>query len=314
MRISTTMFFGKNIDSVLRQQSEILKLQGQMSNGVKVDKSSDDPFAKSTFLSSNEALAMTNQYQRNIDYALGRGQIIDTSMGTMTDLMANVKERMIQAATATATAADRKNIAQELRVNLQQMLNTANVRDETGRYVFSGIMDDQPAFASTGTPLSTNPADVNEFYKFTGDDRTSEIQISREIKLSLDLPGSEILTLNDGTPATSYFSLLQQSINILEGNAPGTAKGALDSQGAQMDQIYDQMLIGRTRIGAKMRQVDETQLANLSLATEFEITGGRAVGVDFAKSVSDIARLQLSLEASQKTYSQFSKLSIFNFL
>ncbi|MCE2680003.1 MAG: flagellar hook-associated protein FlgL [Burkholderiales bacterium] len=314
MRISTTMFFGKNIDTVLRQQSEILKLQGQMSNGVRVDKSSDDPFAKSTFLSSNEALAMTNQYQRNIDYALGRGQIIDTSMGTMTDLMANVKERMIQAATATATAADRKNIAQELRVNLQQMLNTANVRDETGRYVFSGIMDDQPAFAASGTPLSTNPADVNEFYKFTGDDRTSEIQISREIKLSLDLPGSEILTLNDGTPATSYFSLLQQSINILEGNAPGSAKGALDSQGAQMDQIFDQMLIGRTRIGAKMRQVDETQLANLSLATEFEITGGRAVGVDFTKAVSDIARLQLSLEASQKTYSQFSKLSIFNFL
>jgi len=308
------MFFSKNIDTILRQQSEILSLQSQMSSGVRVNKSSDDPFAKNAFLSSQEALTMTNQYQRNIDYAQGRGQIIDTTMGSLTELMANVKERILQASTATVTSADRKNIAQELRVNLQQMLNLANVRDETGRYVFSGIKDDTPAFSSEGEPLSTNPADVVEFYKFTGDENVTDVQISREIKLSVDLSASEILTLKDGTPATSYFALLQQSINILEGNAPGTARGVLNDQAVKMDQVYDQMLIGRTRIGAKMRQVEETQLSNSSLSTEFEINGGRAVGVDFTKAVSDISRLQLSLEASQKSFSQFAKLSIFNFL
>jgi flagellar hook-associated protein 3 FlgL len=313
------MFFGKNIDNVLRQQDEILKLQGQMSNGLRVSKASEDPFAKTTFLASNEALTMTNQFQRNIDYAQSRGQLIDTSIGTMVETMTNVKERLLQASNGTLTASDRKNIATELRVNLQQMLNTINTRDEGGRFVFAGITDSVPAFAVEGEPVSNDPAAIKELYKFTGSEQVSEIQISREIKIGVDLSGQELMTLEDGTPATSYFALLQQAINVLEGNTPEripavTTKQALDELGPQMDAIYDKLLIGRTRIGARMGQVEETMLANLTLATEFERIGGKAVGVDFTRSVSEIARMQLSLEASQRAYSQFSKLSIFNFL
>lgn len=320
MRVSTNMFFSKNIDNVLKQQNEILNLQQQMSTGVKVQKASDDPFAKTTFLASNEALTMTNQFQRNIDYAQARGKLIDTSIGNMTDVMANVRERMIQAANGTLTAADRRNIATELRVNLQQMINTANVRDESGRYVFSGITDDTPAFAMEGgASLNNDPAVVNELYKFTGSTEVNELQISREIKIPIDVSGKELLTLEDGDPATSYFSLLQQTIDVLEGNPFSgspvkTAKDAIDMLGEKMDAIYDKSLVARTRIGAKLRQVEETQLANLTLATQYEITGGKAVGVDFTKSVSEISRMQLSLEAAQRAYSQFSKLSIFNFL
>lgn len=319
MRVSTSMFFSKNLDNVLRQQDEILRLQSQMATGVRVSKASDDPFAKTTFLASNEALLMTNQFQRNIDYAQSRGILIDTSIGQMLDTMANVKERMIQAANGTLTAADRKNIATELRVNLQQLVNTVNVRDETGRYAFSGIKDNVPAFAVEGQPLNNDPAVLNELYKFTGSEEVNELQISREIKIPVDVSGAELMTLQDGTPATSYFSLLQQTIDVLEGNTFSgspvqSAKDAIDILGAKMDQVYDGMLVARTRVGARLRQVEETQLANLALATQYEKTGGNAVGVDFTKSVSDISRMQLSLEAAQRAYSQFSKLSIFNFL
>lgn len=319
MRVSTNMFFSKNLDNVLKQQNEILNLQSQMSTGVRVEKASQDPFAKTTFLASNEALTMTNQFQRNIDYAQSRGKLIDTSIGALTEVMANVKERMIQAANDTLSAADRRNIAAELRVNLQQMLNTANVRDETGRFVFSGITDDVPAFAADGQSLNNDPAAVNALYRFTGSDQLNELQISREIKIPIDVSGKEFLTLEDGDPGTSYFSLLQQTIDVLEGRPFGgspvqTAKNAMDVLGAQMDALYDKTLVARTRVGARLRQVEETQLANLTLATQYEITGGKAVGVDFTKSVSEIARLQLSLEAAQRAYSQFSKLSIFNFL
>lgn len=319
MRVSTNMFFSKNLDNVLKQQNEILNLQSQMATGLRVTKASDDPFAKTTFLASNEALTMTNQFLRNIDYAQSRGSLIDTSIGAMTDVMSNVKERMIQAANDTLSAADRRNIAAELRVNLQQLLNTANVRDETGRFVFAGITDDAPAFDVQGTPVNNDPAFLNDLYKFTGSESVNELQISREIKIPIDVSGKELLTLEDGDPATSYFSLLQQTIDVLEGNTFAgspvqTAKNAIDILGSKMDEIYDKTLVARTRVGARLRQVEETQLANLTLSTQYESTGGKAVGVDFTKSVSEIARMQLSLEAAQRAYSQFSKLSVFNFL
>ncbi len=319
MRVSTNMFFSKNLDNVLKQQNEILNLQSQMATGLRVNKASDDPFAKTTFLASNEALVMTNQFQRNIDYAQSRGKLIDTSIGAMTDVMTNVKERMIQAANDTLSAADRRNIAAELRVNLQQLLNTANVRDETGRFVFAGITDDTPAFNVEGQPVNNDPAALNDLYKFTGSESVNELQISREIKIPIDVSGKELLTLEDGDPATSYFSLLQQTIDVLEGNTFSgspvqTAKNAMDVLGSKMDEIFDKTLVARTRVGARLRQVEETQLANLTLATQYEMTSGKAVGVDFTKSVSEIARMQLSLEAAQRAYSQFSKLSVFNFL
>jgi flagellar hook-associated protein 3 FlgL len=319
MRISTAMFFGKNLNNLLDQQSEILKLQSQMSDGKRVLKASDDPFAKTLFNSSFEALSMVNQFQRNIDYADARGNLIDTSMGTMTEAMASIKERLVQAANGTLSASDRKNIATELRVTLQQMLNTVNTRDETGRYIFSGIKDNIPAFEVEGDSVNNDPAVVNQLYRFTGSTQVNDIQISREIAIPMDVSASQFMTLEDGDPATSYFSLLQQSINVLEGNTFAgspvqTAKDVIDVLGSKMDEIFDKTLVARTRVGARLRQVEETMLANLALGVQYEQTGGNAIGVDFTKSVSDISRLQLSLEATQRTFSQFSRLSVFNFL
>jgi len=77
--------------------------------------------------------------------------------------------------------ADKEWIAEQLQQNLQQVLDVANARDETGGYVFSGYQIDK-------RPFLLQP-DNSVVYQ--GDDGVRELKISKSVEVPLNQPGDE---------------------------------------------------------------------------------------------------------------------------
>jgi flagellar hook-associated protein 3 FlgL len=63
-----------------------------------------------------------------------------------------------------------------------------------------------------------------------------------------------------------------------------------------------------------MRELDSLSTGNEARLVQYESTLSRLSDLDYAKALSDFARQQLALEASQKSFLQVSGLSLFSYL
>ncbi|WP_018409974.1 flagellar hook-associated protein FlgL [Methyloversatilis thermotolerans] len=182
MRISTNTVYAAGTSGLLRQSSDLFRLQQQLSTGRRVLAPSDDPVASSRALEIEQSQAINTQYgvnRRDASSALGFAEAQLTTAG---DILAAARERIVQAGNAPLSDADRKAVANDLRAMYSEMMGIANSRDAFGDYLFSG-------YKSTTQPFSGS---VEAGASYFGDDgqRMSRIGSNREIPISD--PGSDI--------------------------------------------------------------------------------------------------------------------------
>lgn len=81
-----------------------------------------------------------------------------------------------------------------------------------------------------------------------------------------------------------------------------------------IDQANDNVLSARSRIGSRMNESDSLKSVNSSLNLQYQQSLSQLQDVDFAKAISDMTRAQTQLQAAQKTFSNASQLSLFNYI
>jgi len=195
VRISTAQIFDSGSRGIARNQVDLYKLQNQMSSGRKNLTPADDPVAAAQALVLTQSKEVSVQYLRNQDGAKGRLGLIDAQLTSMSDLMQNVRDKVIQAGNATLSEADRGFIVKELESRFSELMGIANADDGTGSYLFSGYQGAVRPFSMTETGA-----------KYAGDDgeRLSQVGVSRQISSSVS--GSELfekIRNGNGTFATA---------------------------------------------------------------------------------------------------------------
>ncbi|MFX6652830.1 hypothetical protein ABTG83_20115, partial [Acinetobacter baumannii] len=71
----------------------------------------------------------------------------ESQIATAGDILATIRERLIQSRSAALADSDRKAIATDIRAMFSEMMGIANSRDAFGDYLFSG-------YKSTTQPFS----------------------------------------------------------------------------------------------------------------------------------------------------------------
>lgn len=151
MRVSSNLIYRQGIDSILRQQSELLRAQEEVSTGKKVLLPSDDPSAVSRLIDIEESLSQIKQFDENINYATQRLNLEETSLESSLLVLQRVRELSIQAAnTGGNNLQGQQSIASEIKEKLSEILDYANIRDENGDYIFSGFQSKTQAFSNDG--------------------------------------------------------------------------------------------------------------------------------------------------------------------
>ena len=166
-RISTNQYFKLSTDRMSKQQTELVKIQGQLATGQRVLKPSDDPLAMSVALGAKAGVKTIDSYQSNITYVNNQLGQMDVALQSASDIMVSIKEAFLQAGNAALSPADREIIAQDIEGRMEELRGIANRTDANGYYMFSGTFQDQEPFqtpggAITGTFLETSTAAAGE--------------------------------------------------------------------------------------------------------------------------------------------------------
>lgn len=151
MRISTQIIQNSGTQGILRGQSDLVRLQQQLSTGKKMLTAADDPIAAARAVSIESARARNAQFKENVDAAKPQAAFAETTLAAVADTMQEVRDLAVRAGNGALNEADRTGLVVALRGAYDRLLGLANTRDGSGNFVFGGYRDQSPPFQDTPT-------------------------------------------------------------------------------------------------------------------------------------------------------------------
>ena len=222
MRISTSQIYDAGSRNIQRNQSSLYKLQNQLSTGRRVLTPADDPVAASEALVVNQSLEVNQQHINNQSNAKSQLGLVDSQLSSLTDLLQNVRDRVIQAGnTGSMTNSDRQSIATELESRLSELVGIANSQNGSGDYLFSGYRGATVPFA-----IGTGGT-----YAYSGDGGERLLQVSASRQMAVNVAGSDLfmnIRSGNGTFVATTGGNIGGGIN--QGAATVDAGSVLDLQ------------------------------------------------------------------------------------
>lgn len=183
MRISTNQIFDGGTLGILRNQSDLYKLQNQMSTGRRILTPADDPVAAAQAVVVSQSKSVNEQRMDAQSNAKSQLATVEGQLNALTDLLQNVRERIVQAGNATLTYSDKQSLAVELQARLDQMKELANSDDGTGQYLFSG-------FQGSTRPFAVDP--ITGTVAYYGDSGERLLQVDTNRQMSSSVAGDDL--------------------------------------------------------------------------------------------------------------------------
>jgi len=154
MRLSTAGMHRTSINAILEQQTRMAKTQEQVTTGKRFQSSSEDPIASARAAVLDRSVAENEQFARNSNIVEARLNFEEQSMADVTAVLQYVRERALQGANSTLGADERRMLANDVRQQLQALVEIANRDDGNGEYLFAGTSTGAAPFARGTTGVN----------------------------------------------------------------------------------------------------------------------------------------------------------------
>jgi flagellar hook-associated protein 3 FlgL len=182
MRVSTAQFYYQNGLQMSNKQSVVSDQSAYISSGKRVLTAKDDAVSFGALTGYKEDLASIERYKRNLTQAESRNGLQDTLLGSSTEILNQLRDLMLQANNGARSDQDLDSISQQLKHGLEEMLDIANAKDETGTFIFAGYKVETKPFA-----LQPDNTVV-----YNGDGGVRELQVGKNITVPINQSGDEI--------------------------------------------------------------------------------------------------------------------------
>jgi flagellar hook-associated protein 3 FlgL len=182
MRFSFLQGFNQGIDNILRLQSATYKTQNQISTGQRILTPADDPVAAARILQVNQQQSQIDQYIDNINVVDDRLKLEETQLNAVTEILFRMEEIAIQSANGILSHSERKGLAQEVSLRLQELVDLANTRDVNNEYIFAGYKG------------GTKPFEANSSggYDYFGDDGQRVVHVASSTTVAISDSGKDV--------------------------------------------------------------------------------------------------------------------------
>lgn len=205
MRISTSQIYSAGTDNISRNQTELFRLQNQISTGRRILRPEDDPVVAAQALVTQQTQAVNRLFQENQGNAESQLGILDGQLDSLGNAIQDVRERTVQLGNASLTEKERRFIAEELESRLEQLISVANSQNGEGLFLFAGFQGGTVPFARV--PGATGPfGGGNPLVQFFGDqgERLLQVDASRQMPVTVSGVNLFVDILNgNGTFTTS---------------------------------------------------------------------------------------------------------------
>lgn len=154
MRIATSTYYQQAVDTIDRNQTQLGKVQEQMSSSLRMLTAADDPVAAGQVLGVNQSIADVSQWQANAGALQSSLGLEDSTLSNVSSALGQIQTLALQANNATLNSNDRQTIAAQMQQQLNTILQQANTQDANGRYLFAGTQDGSAPFTLTSSGAS----------------------------------------------------------------------------------------------------------------------------------------------------------------
>lgn len=306
MRVGTFQSFQSQISRMGSLQSTLAQLEAQIASGKRILDPSDDPLGSSRVADLQRSIDNNQQFIRNMDAITTQLSFADSAVDAMSNQMVRAKELAVQAANGTLTDADRKVISTELGQIIDQMLSLSNSRDAAGNYLFSG--------ASVGTTPFAR--DATGAIVWQGSGEAPKVPISADVAVSTGANGLSMLSIETSGGRQTILASLTEFKALLDDPSVDAAtftagmEKALSDTTAGIDRLADQ----RATFGSRMAQVDTETSRLKALETTMTTAMSNLESLDVAAAIVQLKSAMTLLDASQQSFAQIKKLSLFSYL
>jgi len=315
MRISTSNFYNNTTTQLNELQSSISDLSTQVSTGKKGITPQDDPAASVQILSLSQVTAADAQFTKNRVALKNTIGSASSALNGMVETLQSVNEQVVYGSTGSLSNQDRATISTTLQGQLNQLLSLANSNDGAGHYLFAGFN-----VASNPSTVSLTPGSVTingtpvayDQYSYQGTSSSAQIQVDVGRTASLDVTVADLF----GSDANNFLNKLNKAITVL-GNPNQTASDAstvLNDLAGSFKTTFDNVLKAQSKVGITQNQLESIDILSVNKGNSNAKVLSALQDTDYNKTLSDLARQQVQLQAAQKSFQQISSLSLFNYI
>ena len=303
MRVASSQYQSLINISLQQNQERINYLTQQMSSGLRIQLPSDDPIGNVRISRLTREQAMVTQYQDNIATEKVRLLKNENYMSSMVTDMGQARDLLVWAADASNAPDDLNAMTQSLVAMRDSVMYTANLKDQEGRYMFSGTATDQPAIKYDAT------AAAGSRYSYIGNTDTQTVVVGNGVTQAANVNLKDLET---------WLNKIDQVITTL--SAPGVrssdpavrtvVSAALDGTDQGMELLGGKiaMLGGAQNILTTL----DSNLSNVSLSNNMAMLDLKKT--DMGAAAIDLTGYQTALEATYKAYAKVGTISLFDLL
>ncbi len=304
MRISNAQITAMMHGSMNTSSEKLGKLMQQMATGERMLMPSDDPISAVRVLRIQREEATLTQYRTNIANVSGNLSKQEANLKATSDTMLNVRDLLLWAANGSNTSEDLAAIANEMGNLERTIVSFANVRDEEGRYLFSGTLSDRPAITFDAATQS---------YQLTGNDQYRQAAVANGVLVEENVTAAQVF--GGGVGMLNDLNALVKMLAdpALDANDPAvqaTISATLNS----LDKTHGDLLGAVSELGGRQNTLTLLSSSNEDVSLVNQKIDGELSQLDYASASIDLNNYQLSLQATQKTYLKINGLSLFGML
>jgi flagellar hook-associated protein 3 FlgL len=291
MRIASFTIFNQMTRALQEGMKNMYLFSERLSSGKKINKPSDDVYGMMNAMGYKVTLNEIDQYKKNIDSADSQLGLTDSVMSSVADIISRARELAVQGASGTQTAADRLSIAQEMATLRDEAIRLSQTKFRD-RYIFSGYKSD------------TMPFDAS--FNYQGDANDMNVLIDNGSTIALNVTGTDAFSSGGET----YFKTLDDLYNALVNDDQTSIQASI----TLLDNATGQIANVRADVGARLNYIEKLKSTHEERDTSLKTLLSNTEDDDISTTVSELSKIQVTLEALRASGSQILSQSLMDFL
>ena len=298
MRITNNTLTGNYLRNLNRNLEQMQKYQNQLSSGKEVSKPSDNPMLVSRIMGLDSNVRANEQYERNMNDALGWTDTADGAMNEMTSTIQRARELIVYGANGTLSKTDRLALKDEVEMLKGQMVQLLNTNYD-GRFIFGGHETTKPPFSIDNTIMT-----------YHGDPNNISREIAQGVDIIIQSDGSKI-TNASGAANGELGQLLDKVIVALENDETDALSGELLGD---MDIHLDNVIRFRSKMGAVYNRLEAAKERNASENLSMTELLSKSEDIDIAEKMMEFSMMSTVYQASLSTGAKILQPSLLDYI
>jgi len=277
--------------NLAKDSTALNQLYIKESTGVEVAKASDNPAAVGAIINGRNEIVKGERYIANCQHVQDNLSVSETSITSVEEIMTKAKEIAVTGANDSLSASDRSTLADEVSQLQESLLGLANTQVD-GKYIFAGYNDQTLPFS--GSPVTYNGTNDHQM-----------IEVSPGETVAKNITGEEIFM-----SPVNLFTTLDDLVTALKSGNSTT----ISAQMTPLENAAEQARTQLSLIGNDSARMDDMISLHENAQLLIKETLSRNQDADSTVVLSDITKMENSLQATMQVAARVSKLSLMDYL